>query len=696
MYQSTHWHILIIDDNPDHRADFRRMLIAASGRTCHFTEAELGSTGLQMILDNHAQSQADSAAAFDCVLLDFNLPDLDAIYLLNSICGACGTPTYPVVVMTGWDNVDACEGMNLMQAGAQDYIGKSWTTAPSLSRAIENSIGRHKLHQANHLTRHALALSEERYRTLFNSIDEGYCIIEMIFDAQDEPVDYLFLEISNSFEKQTGLTDAMGKTILQLIPELEKSWLQAYGRVAKTGEPVRIENYVAHMERWFDLYAFRFGNPANLQLGILFNNVTERKAVEAQLNDAVAAADSANRAKSDFLANMSHELRTPLNAILGFAQLMEDDRPSPTANQVQSLSQIVKAGWYLLELINGTLDLAAIEAGKLSMSPGTVSLAAVLQECAAIIAPLAEQRGLSVTYPSGDSAHLAHADPIRVKQVMLNLLSNSVKYNRHGGSITVSCSTVGTDRSDPRLRISVQDTGLGLTPRQQEHLFEPFNRLGQEHSGEVGTGIGLVLCKRLVELMSGHIGVVSGAGQGSNFWFELPLANADAAQELEEPLQTPATAIAFAHVPYSHTVLHVDDNPANLELVALLLAQRQGLRLLNASHGGLGLEFARAHLPAVILMDINLPGTSGTETLRILQSDPITAHIPVIALSANAMPREIQSGLQAGFFRYVTKPIRVHEFLDTLDQALLLAQQRSEGSPPQPDATWASWPTGLD
>jgi signal transduction histidine kinase/ActR/RegA family two-component response regulator len=469
---------------------------------------------------------------------------------------------------------------------------------------------------------------------------------------------------------------------LQLIPELEKSWLQAYGKVAKTGEPVRIENYVEHMERWFDLYAFRFGNPANLQLGILFNNVTERKAVEARLTEAVAAADSANRAKSDFLANMSHELRTPLNAILGFAQLMEDGKHPPTAAQAQSLSQIVRAGWYLLELINDTLDLAAIEAGKLSMSPGTVSLAAVLQECAAIVAPLAEKRALLVTYPAPDAAHVVHADPIRIKQVMLNLLSNSVKYNRHGGSITVSCNTVGTDRSGPRLRISVQDTGLGLTPRQQEHLFEPFNRLGREHSGEVGTGIGLVLCKRLVELMSGHIGVVSGAGQGSNFWFELPLADANATLKPEEPPQTPAAAIAFAHVPYSHTVLHVDDNPANLELVELLLAQRQGLRLLNASHGGLGLEFARAHLPAVILMDINLPGISGTETLRILQSDPITAHIPVIALSANAMPREIQSGLQAGFFRYVTKPIRVHEFLDTLDQALLLAQQRSEGSPP--------------
>lgn len=673
MGQPTHWHILIIDDNPDDRAEFRRMLIAGSGRTCRFTEAELGSTALQMVLDNQAQSLSGAGPLFDCVLLDFHLPDINATQWLPNLCGASSMPPCPVVVMTGWDGVDGSDGPKVLQAGAQDYIGKSWTTAPSLCRAIENSIDRFKLLQTRDQARQALAHTEERYRTLFNSIDEGYCIIDMIFDAQDHPVDYRFIEISQSFEAQTGLTGALGKTILELVPGIETKWLQIYGRVALTGESIRVEDYVEHMNRWFDVYAFRFGNPTHRQLGVLFTDSTERKAMEAQLRDAVTTAQTANHAKSNFLSNMSHELRTPLNAILGFAQLMEATTPAPTPAQHQSLTHIVKAGWYLLELVNHTLDLAAIEAGKLSFSLGTVPLDDVLQECAAIIAPLAAKRSLSVNYPQTDPTHVAHADPIRVKQVLLNLLSNSVKYNREGGNITVVCSAV----AGHRLHISVQDTGHGMTPEQLTHLFEPYNRLGQEKTAAVGTGIGLVLCKRMVELMDGRIGVESTPGQGSNFWFELPLASTyEAMAPSMHKLATVAEpGTALPKEPLGPMVLHVEDNPANLELVAQLLSHRPQHRLLSATHGGLGLELARAHLPAVILMDISLPDISGAEVLKMLQADPATAHIPVIALSANALPHEIESGLEAGFFRYVTKPIRVQEFLSTLDEARLFSQQ---------------------
>lgn len=673
MSHPTHWHILIIDDNPDDRAAFRQMLIAGSGRTCRFTEAELGGTGLQMVLDNMAQSQSGTGPLFDCVLLDFHLPDTDGTQWLTALCGSSGAPPCPVVVMTGWDGVDGNDGPKVLQAGAQDYIGKSWTTAESLCRAIENSIDRFKLLQNRDQARQALAHTEERYRTLFNSIDEGYCIIDMIFDAQDHPVDYRFVEVSQSFEAQTGLTNALGKTILELIPGLETKWLRIYGKVALTGESIRVEDYVEHMNRWFDVYAFRFGDPAKRQLGILFNNSTERKMMEAQLRDAVTAAQSANQAKSVFLSNMSHELRTPLNAILGFAQLMQLTAPPPTPAQEQNLTHIVTAGWYLLELVNETLDLAAIETGKLRYSLGTVPMDDLLQQCAAIIAPLAAKRALSVTYPTPDPAHLAHADPIRVKQVLLNLLSNSVKYNREGGNITVVCSAV----AGQLLHISVQDTGQGLTPEQLTQLFEPYNRLGQEKTTAVGTGIGLVLCKRLVELMDGHIGVESTPGKGSKFWFDLPLASANkamaASMQKLAPVDEPETVLPSE--PLGSMVLHVEDNPVNLELVAQLLAQRPQHRLLSASHGGLGLEFARAHLPAVILMDISSPDISGTEVLKMLQADPATAHIPVIALSANALPHEIESGLEAGFFRYVTKPIQVREFFEGLDEAVLLSNQ---------------------
>jgi signal transduction histidine kinase/DNA-binding LytR/AlgR family response regulator len=677
MGPSTHWHILIIDDNLDDCADFRQMLIAGSGRTCHFTEAHTGETGLHMILDNQAQSLAGAVAPFDCVLLDFNLPDQNATQLMGRLCDAFGMLPCPVVVITGWEGVQADEGMRLLQAGAQDYIGKGWTTTPSLCRAVENSIDRFKLQRTQVLARQALVKSEERYRTLFNSIDEGYCVIQMIFDAQDQAVDYRFLEVSKSFEIHTGLTGALGKTILQLIPDLEISWLQAYGKVAKTGVSIRLEDYVQHMNRWFNVFAFQFGDPANRQLGILFNNVSERKMIEVRLREAVVAADSANRAKSEFLSCMSHELRTPLNAILGFSQLMQTNTPPPTAKQEKSLSQIVMAGWYLLQLVNDTLDLASIEAGRLSVSPTTVSLDHVLQECAAIIDPLASKRNLSVSYPLPDANNLTYADPIRVKQVLLNLLSNSVKYNRDGGCISVRCIRVNRQR----LRISVQDTGLGMTPHQLEHLFEVFNRLGQEHSGVVGTGIGLVMCKRLVELMDGQLGVHSVHGKGSDFWIELPLASSDAGDTGDFASAPGPFSASVSDGALGHTLLHVDDNPSNLELVAQLLAQRPQHRLLSATHGTLGIEIARAHLPAVIFMDIDLPDINGIEVLKILQADPVTTHIPVVALSANAMPHEIEGGLQAGFYRYVTKPIRVHEFFNSLDEALLLSQQRDSSSP---------------
>jgi signal transduction histidine kinase/PleD family two-component response regulator len=688
MDRPTHWNILIIDDNPDDCADFRQMLIAGSGRTCHFTHAHLGEAGTQMILDNQSQSLEGNVSRFDCVLLDFNLPDQNATQFLAKLCDPFGMPPHPVVVITGWDGVQADEGMRLLQAGAQDYIGKSWTTPPSLCRAVENSIDRFNLQRTHAVARQALEKSEERYRTLFNAIDEGYCVIEMIFDAQNNPVDYRFLEINKAFETHTGLTDALGKTILQLIPEIEKSWLQAYGDVVLTGVPARLEDYVEHMNRWFDLYAFRFGDPANKQLGILFNNVTERKLIEGRLNEAVAAANSANRAKSEFLSNMSHELRTPLNAILGFAQLMQVATPPPTAWQEQSLSHIIVAGWYLLQLVNDTLDLASIEAGRLSVSPVKVSLDQVLQECTAIIGPLASKRNLSVSYPRQDTKNMTYADPIRLKQVLLNLLSNSVKYNRDGGCINVRYSRV----NGQRLRISVQDTGLGMTPHQLEHLFEVFNRLGQEHSGIVGTGIGLVMSRRLVELMDGQLGVDSALGKGSDFWIELPLATSEADDLLSEPDQV-SKAVRVATEPLSafvpdgalgHTLLHIDDNPGNLELVAQLLAQRPQHRLLSATHGTLGIEIARAHLPALILIDIDLPDINGIEVLKILQADPQTTHIPVVALSANAMPNEIEGGLQTGFCRYVTKPIRVHEFFNSLDEALLISRQQDPNSPETP------------
>jgi PAS domain S-box-containing protein len=400
-----------------------------------------------------------------------------------------------------------------------------------------------------------------------------------------------------------------------------------------------------------------------------------RKQVELELNKAMAVAEKANLAKSDFLSSMSHELRTPLSAILGFAQLMESGSPSPTTSQKRSIDQILQAGWYLLELINEILDLALIESGKLSLSVEPISLAEVMHECQDMIEPQAQKRGISVVFPQFDIRFFVQADRTRVKQVFINLLSNAIKYNRAGGTVVVDHIT----SSPGRIRICVKDSGEGLSADKLAQLFQPFNRLGQEANGEEGTGIGLVTTKRLIELMGGTIGAESTVGTGSVFWIELNLT-----AERQAARGTALSAVA-AHAQVQtgaqlRTLLYVEDNPANLMLVEDLIARRPDIRLLTARDGNRGIEIARASRPDVILMDINLPGISGLKALRILAEDPTTAHIPVLALSANAIPRDIQKGLEAGFFRYLTKPIKVNEFMATLDVALEFAKTRPAGA----------------
>ena len=405
---------------------------------------------------------------------------------------------------------------------------------------------------------------------------------------------------------------------------------------------------------------------------LVFRNVTENRRLDQalveknkELESAISVADKANLAKSDFLSSMSHELRTPLSAILGFAQLMETASPAPSVSQQRSIGQILQAGWYLLELINEILDLAQIESGKLSLSMEPSSLTDVLRECREMIEAQAQKRHISVTFPQFNAPYFVKADRTRVKQIFINLLSNAVKYNRPGGSVVVDCVVIRPDR----IRISVRDSGAGLSPEKLVQLFQPFNRLGQEVNAEEGTGIGLVVSKQLVELMGGHIGVESLVDVGSVFWIELPLTEAPKhTGRADLPVLPRPAEQAGQSLP--HSLLYVEDNPANLLLLEDLIARRSDIHLLIARDGLSGVEMARTRLPDVILMDINLPGISGADALQVLRDDPLTAHIPVIALSANAMPRDIEKGLAAGFFRYLTKPIRVNEFMETLDLAI--------------------------
>ena len=384
------------------------------------------------------------------------------------------------------------------------------------------------------------------------------------------------------------------------------------------------------------------------------------------------AAENANRAKSEFLSSMSHELRTPLNAIMGFGQLLANSTIAlPEGKRAEFTRHIVNAGSHLLDLINEILDLARIESSSVTLSLEPVAIDDVLLECRTMIAPTAQRRHIRLLFPQGLQASVV-ADRTRLRQVLLNLLSNAVKYNCDSG--TVQVDVVGG--ASGTVRIAIRDTGAGLRPDQLNALFQPFNRLGQETGKVEGTGIGLVVTKRLVELMGGTIDVESTVGLGSIFSIELKAAApvqrpVALATDGEAARPTPRAAPAIGAT--APLVLHVEDNPANLRLVREILDLRGDVRQISAPDARLGIDLARAHLPQVILLDINLPGMSGLEALTVLQSDPATARIPVVAITANAMAGDVSRGLAAGFFRYVTKPIDMAQLNDAVNAALAAA-----------------------
>jgi CheY-like chemotaxis protein/anti-sigma regulatory factor (Ser/Thr protein kinase) len=389
------------------------------------------------------------------------------------------------------------------------------------------------------------------------------------------------------------------------------------------------------------------------------------EASNRELSLANDAAQAASRAKSEFLSNMSHELRTPLNSIIGFGQLLAGEEASRSAERHREfIEHIVGAGRHLLDLINEILNLSQIEAGKLSLSLEPVSLNEILDECCALTKMAAAERGIRLVFAAAHGLHV-QADRTRLKQVLLNLLSNAVKYNRQDGAVIVECGP----GDEGWLRISVQDTGAGLEASQIRTLFQPFNRLGRHHDVE-GNGIGLTLTKRLVELMGGQIGVSSTPGKGSVFRIDLREALRPAVPEYAHTGWNTQATRALPAPADSATVLCVDDNAANLTLLKEALSLRTGCRVLTATDGRAGVEVARHYQPDVILMDNNMPVMTGMEALRLLRADPATADIPVIAVSANAMPGAVARGIESGFYRYLVKPFDLVDLMDAVDAAL--------------------------
>jgi PAS domain S-box-containing protein len=392
------------------------------------------------------------------------------------------------------------------------------------------------------------------------------------------------------------------------------------------------------------------------------HDVDDRHQAEQAQRAAQESADTANRSKSEFLSRMSHELRTPLNAVLGFGQLLELE--SLTDDQQQSVDQILKGGRHLLDLINEVLDISRIEAGELALSPEAVRANELIQETVDLIRPIADQRGIQLVVDrTSDSDCYVFADRQRTKQVLLNLLSNAVKYNRPRGTVAIGCEQPNATR----LRITVADTGPGIAAERLERLFTPFERLGAEHTDVEGTGIGLALSQRLSEAMAGSLTATSTLGQGSTFTVELP--QVEGPVDRYERLNGDAEPVDEAP-DHRHKVLHIEDNLSNVKLVERILAQRPDVEVVAAMHGRLGLELAHEHHPVLILLDLHLPDMDGDQVLQRLRDDPITASIPVVMVTADATPGQVQRLLAAGATAYLTKPIDVRDLLHILDEAL--------------------------
>jgi hypothetical protein len=399
------------------------------------------------------------------------------------------------------------------------------------------------------------------------------------------------------------------------------------------------------------------GRPQFL-LGIS-EDVTERVEAEAALAEAQQEAERVSRAKTDFLSRMSHELRTPLNAILGFAQVLELDELGD--DHRRSVEQILRAGRHLLDLINEVLDISRIESGRLALSLEPVEVGEVVEEALDLIRPIAAGQSITLpaTLPAACAGHV-RADRQRLKQVLLNLLANAVKFNRHGGRVTVDCEVAGTGR----LRLAVGDTGPGISEAQRPLLFSPFERLGADQWGVEGTGLGLALAKGLVEAMGGAIGVDSAPGQGSVFWVELDSLEAPPGG----PDRRPRHRAPPAEDPgVTRTVLYVEDNPSNVALVQHVLARRPEVRLLVAVEGGAGMALAKEHQPDLVLLDMHLPDLSGEVVLQRLRAEPRTRDVPVVMLSADATPSQVKRLLAAGAADYLTKPFDIAHLLSLVD-----------------------------
>jgi PAS domain S-box-containing protein len=510
----------------------------------------------------------------------------------------------------------------------------------------------------------AVRASEERLGLALEAASMGYWDLDIPTGETvwSQQLETLFGYVPGSLDRPEAFTERVHPEDREVV----QGWVEA---ATSSGPPGELQFRVVWPDgeiRWMHAQAqvYRDGGGRPVRMVGVVVDITERKFGEAALNQARQEADRANRAKSEFLSRMSHELRTPLNAILGFGQLLQ--REDLSERQRESADQVLRGGRHLLGLINEILDISRIETGSLALSREAVNVHELLKETIDLTRPLAAERELRIEAPSPEGCSgTVRADRQRLRQVLLNLASNAVKYNRHGGKIEFACQAA----ADGRVRVLVRDTGPGIPADKLDRLFTPFDRLGAELTDIQGTGMGLALSKQLLEAMGGTLTADSIEGQGSTFTIELARAE-DPLSHYEQASAAQPTRVQHPGSGSERTVLYVEDNPSNLRLVERVLAERGGVRLLTATHGQPVQDLVRQHRPDLVLLDQHLPDIGGEEVLRRLQADPESAAVPVVVVSADATAGQIQRLLAAGASQYLTKPLDVSQFLAVVDQLL--------------------------
>jgi PAS domain S-box-containing protein len=496
-----------------------------------------------------------------------------------------------------------------------------------------------------------LRASEERYRTLFESMDQGYCIIDMIFDAHDVPVDYRFLEMNPVFATHTGLVDAIDKTARELVPELDDFWFQTYGRVASTGEPVRFESEAKAMERWFDVYATRIGDARSRKVALLFNDITHRKQAEDKLRRLAANLAEEDRRKTEFLATLAHELRNPLAPIrsgLGIMKLSKDNPAALTKVREMMDRQVTQ----MVRLIDDLLDIARIAGGKIQLKMEQIELNQVLSSAVETSLPLIEAARHELSMDLASGPLLVTADADRLSQVVANLLNNAAKYTPPGGRITLAVR-----REHDSVAISVTDNGLGIPAESLATVFDMFSQVGR-HIGRAqgGLGIGLSLVRQFVEMHHGSVTVHSdGPGAGSTFTVRLPLVDAGA----------PPVSVADRHTPSAEgpkarklNVLVVDDNIDAAQMLAMMI-DIDGHLTRIATDGLAAIEAMNEFRPDIVFLDIGMPGMNGYETAEAIRRTPGWERVILTALTGWGTDGDRARAREAGFDHHLTKPVGI-------------------------------------